>query len=29
MAYKVAGIDIHKRVLMVVIATAADQVNAL
>jgi hypothetical protein len=29
MAYKVAGIDIHKRVLMVVVATAAEQVNAL
>ena len=28
MAYKVAGIDIHKRVLMVVVATAADHVNA-
>ena len=27
MAYKVAGIDIHKRVLMVVVATAAEQVK--
>lgn len=26
MSYKVAGIDIHKRVLMVVVATAADEV---
>jgi transposase len=27
MSYKVAGIDIHKKVLMVVVATAADQVT--
>ena len=27
MSYKVAGIDIHKKVLMVVVATAADQVK--
>jgi hypothetical protein len=26
MSYKVAGIDIHKKVLMVVVATAADEV---
>src|SRR5271169_6980857 len=27
MAYTIAAIDIHKRVLMVVVATAADQVK--
>jgi len=27
MAYKIAGIDVHKKVLMVVVATAADEVK--
>ena len=28
MSYRVAGLDIHKKVLMVVIATAAEEVKA-